>query len=53
MWVVVVIEIDSVLDTAHKSLGFSVSIEIDLVFVWVVDIDLISVWEIELGLISV
>ena len=32
---------------------FSVSIEIDLVFVWVVDIDLISVWGIELDLISV
>ena len=47
------IEIDSVLDTAHKSLGFSVSIEIDLVFVWVVDIDLISVWGIEHDLNSV
>ena len=30
------------LDGGRKSLGFSVSIEIDLVFVWVVDIDLIS-----------
>ena len=30
------------LDAGRKSLGFSVSIEIDLVFVWVVKIDLIS-----------
>ena len=35
------------LDAGRKSLGFSVSIEIDLVFVWV-DIELISVWGIEL-----
>ena len=35
----------------HKSLGFSVSIEIDLVFVSVVEIDLISVWGMELDLI--
>ena len=40
------------LDTARKSLGFSVSIEIDLVFVGLVDIDLISVWGIELDIIS-
>ena len=32
----------------RKSLGFSISIEIDLVFEWVVDIDLISVVETEL-----
>ena len=32
------------LDSGRKSFGFSVSVEIDLVFVWVVDIDLISVW---------
>ena len=38
---------ESVLDADSKSLGFSVSIEIDLVFIWVVDIDLISVWGIE------
>ena len=31
------------LDAGRKLLGFSVSIEIDLDFVWVVDIDLISV----------
>ena len=31
------------LDAGCKSLGFSVSIEINLVFVWVVDVDLISV----------
>ena len=29
------------LDAGRKTLGFSVSIEIDLVFVWVVDTDLI------------
>ena len=40
------------LDAGRKSLGFSVSIEIDLVFVGVVDIDLVSVWGIELCLIS-
>ena len=51
VWVVVV-EIDSFLDAGRRSLGFSVSIEIDLAFVWVVDIDLISVWEIELDVIS-
>ena len=49
----VVIEIDSVLDTGRKSLGFSVSIAIDLVFVWVVVIDLLSVRGIELDLIAV
>ena len=42
-----------VFNAGHKSLGFSVSFEIDLVFVWVVDIDFISVWGIELDLISV
>ena len=41
------------LDAGRKSLGFSVSIEIDLVFVWVVDTDLISVWGVELDLILV
>ena len=30
-------------DAGGKSLGYSVSIEIDLVFVWVVEIDSISV----------
>ena len=40
-------------DAGHKSLGFSVSIETDLVFVWVVDMDLTSVYEIKLALISV
>ena len=41
-------------DAGRKSLGFisSVSIEIDLVFVWVVDNDLISVWGVEIDLIS-
>ena len=52
MWVVVV-EINSVLDAGVKSLGFSVSAEIDLVFVWVVGIDLVSVRGVELDLISV
>ena len=52
MWVVVV-EVDPFLDAGRKSPGFSVSIEIDLVFVWVVDIDLISVWGIEHDLKSV
>ena len=42
-----------VLDAGRKSLAFSVSIEIDLVFVWVADIDLISVWRMELDLMSV
>ena len=41
------------LDAGRKSLRFSVSIEINLVLVWVVDVDLISAWEIELDLISV
>ena len=42
------------LDAGRKiaSLG-SLSIDVDLVSVWVVDIDLISVWGIELDLISV
>ena len=31
------------LDAGLKSLGFCVSIEIDLVFEWVVEIDMISV----------
>ena len=41
------------LDTGHKSLGFSVSINIDLVFVRVVDIDLITLWGTKHDLISV
>ena len=41
------------LDMGRKSLGFSIRIEIDMVFVWVVDIDLVSVWGIELDLSSV
>ena len=48
-----VVETDSVFGCGRKSIGFSDSIEIDLVFVWVVNIDLISVWGIELDLISV
>ena len=39
-------------DAGHKSVGFTVSIEIDLVFVRLVDIDLILVWWIEIDLIS-
>ena len=41
------------LDAGRKSLGFSVSIGMDLVFVWVADVDLISACGIELDLISV
>ena len=48
-----VVEIDLVFFAGRKSLGFSVSIELDFVLVWVVDIDLISLWGIELDLISV
>ena len=32
---------------------FSVKVEIDLFFFWVVDVNLVSVWGIELDLISV
>ena len=48
-----VVEISLVLNAGRKSLGFSVSIELDFVFVWVVEIDLISLWGIQLDLISV
>ena len=48
-----VVEISLVLNAGRKSLGFSVSIELDFVFVWVVEIDLISLWGIQLYLISV
>ena len=41
------------LDAGRKSLGLSVSIKTDLVFVWVVDIDMISMWGIEHDLDSV
>ena len=41
------------MDTGRKSLGFSVSMEVDMVLAWVVDIDLISVWRIKLDMISV
>ena len=51
--IVWVVEIDLVLYAGQKSLGFSVSIEIYLVFAWVVDIDLVSMLGIELDLISV
>ena len=34
-------------DAGRQSLGFSVSIKIDFVFVWVVDVGLISVYGIE------
>ena len=52
LWVVV--EIDLVFGCGPQiaSLG-SLSIDVDLVSVWVVDIDLISVWGIELDLILV
>ena len=45
VWVVVV-EVDSVFRCGPQIAWFS--IDIDLIFVWVVDIDLISVWEIEI-----
>ena len=48
-----VVEISLVLNAGRKSLGFSASIELDFVFVWVVEIDLISLWGIQLDLISV
>ena len=38
---------------SKKKLVSSVSMEVDLFFVWVVQIDLISVWGIEVDLISV
>ena len=41
------------LHASRKPLGFSVSIELDFVFVWVVELDLISMGGIELDLISV
>ena len=41
------------LDAGRKSLGVSLSIEIDLALVWVVEIDLISVLGIELDLMLV
>ena len=47
-----VVEIKVVFYAGRNSLGFSVSIEIDL-FVWVVEADLISVWGVELDLMSV
>ena len=52
MVVVWVVEIDLVLNAGRKSLVFSVSMRIDLHFVWVVQIDLISVFGIELDLIA-
>ena len=42
-----------VLNARRKSPVFSVSMQIDLDFVWVVQIDLSSVWGIELDLIPV
>ena len=41
------------LSAGRNLLGFSVGIEIDLVFVCVAEIDLMSVWGIEIDLISV
>ena len=48
-----VVEISLVLYAGRKSLGFSVSIEPDFVFVWVVEIGLISMSGIEVDVISV
>ena len=50
----VLVIIDSIfLFQGRKSLDISVSMAIDLVFVWVVEIDIISMWGMELDLISV
>ena len=47
------VDIDIVFIRWLRPLGFSVSIELEFVFVWVVNIDMISLQGIELGLISV
>ena len=47
------VKIDLVFVCGSKVTCFSVSMQIDLVFVMVVEINLISVWGIELDLISV
>ena len=52
MWVVVP-KLTRFLDAGRQSIGFSVSIEIDVFLVSVVDVDLISVWRIKLDMISV
>ena len=64
-WTVTRVGIEIILDSVLGSkltwfcvgdrswLGFSVSMEIDMVLVMVVEIDLIPVWGIELDLISV
>ena len=41
------------LDAGRNSLGVSMGIEIDFVWVWVVDIDLRLVWGIEVDFLSV
>ena len=41
------------MDAGRHTLGFSVSIGMDSVLVWVVDIDMISMWGIEHDLDSV
>ena len=48
-----VVEIVLVLYPGRKSLGFSVSAESGLGFVWVDELDLISMWGMELDSISV
>ena len=52
VWVVVP-KLTRFLDAGRQSIGFSVSIEIDVFLVSVVDVDLISVWRIKLDMISV
>ena len=47
------VKIDLVFVCGSKVTCFSVSMQIDLVFVMVVEINLIAVWGIELDLISV
>ena len=44
------VEIDMVLHAGRKSLGFSLSIDVDLFFLRVLEIELISVWGTELDM---
>ena len=46
-------KLTSILCAGRKSLGFSVSMEIDLFFARVVEVHLISVWAVELDLVIV
>ena len=48
--VFMLVEIDMVLHAGRKSLGFSLSIDVDLFFLRVLEIELISVWRTELDM---